>query len=318
MNNLKTWFADNKGPAVFAALFLLGGGIAGWFAYGSWDDYSIATQTYSEAVSKLSNLAKQSPAPSQANLSKLVKTIDSDQASLSELLKTLHQYKIPVFVSSEKTKSHDAPQLFQDALRAQVTKLKGMAAKSGATLPSGFYLALDEYENRLPSPDNVVALSKQLTVFNWITDSLISHSGLIIAEFSKIESAPVQPPKSDRKPLPQPTTAKPEPSYENISTLRISLRCDQGSLREILNSMSQSPYFLVIDSLQLQNTVTEPPRRYSASQQPTQPAANFTQEGQPPVQRIPIVVGREQINTSLRIRILEFPDRQQNRPNATK
>jgi len=73
----------------------------------------------------------------------------------------------------------------------------------------------------------------------------------------------------------------------------------------------------VIDSLQLQNTVTEPPRRDSADQQP-QPAAVPPQEGQTPVQRIPIVVGREQINASLRIRILEFPESRQNSPKAAK
>jgi hypothetical protein len=318
MNKLKKWFAYNKGPSVFTALFLLLGVIAGWFAYGTWDDYSLATQAYSAVASKLTNLAKQSPAPSEMNLSKLGKTIETEQASLNELLKTLHQYIIPPFASLEKAKSQDAPQLLQDALRAQVTKIKGMAVTCGATLPSGFYLALDEYENRLPTPDDVIPLAKQLTVFNWITEHLISHSGLIIAEFSKVLSTPVQTAKNDRKPLAQGTGAKTELPYENPATLKISFRCDQGSLRDILNSFSQSPYFFVIDSLQLQNTVTEPPRRDSAPQQPAQSATGLSVEGQQPTQRIPIVVGREQINVSLRIRILEFPDLQQNHFKAIK
>jgi len=318
MNKIKTWFTDNKGPSIFAAVFVILAGVGGWFAYGSWDDYSAATQTYSDAAAKLAKLAKQIPPPNEANLSKLGKTIDDEQSALNQLLGTLRQYAISPFASLEKAKSQDAPQLLQDALRAQVTKLKGVATANGATLPSGFYLALDEYENRLPASDDAISLAKQLTVFNWISEHLISHPGLIIAEFSKVVSTPAQNPKTDRKALPPTTGPKSELAYENPATLKLSFRCDQGSLREILNSFSQSPYFLLIDSLQLQNTVTEPPRRDSAGQQPAQPADGIPQDGQSAIQRIPIVVGREQINTSLRIRILEFPDRQQNRPKAAK
>lgn len=318
MNKIKTWFADNKGPSVFASVFVILAGVGGWFAYGSWDDYSAATQTYSDAAAKLAKLAKQSPPPNEANLSKLGKTIDDEQTALNQLLGTLHQYVISPFAALEKAKSQDAPQLLQDALRAQVTKLKGASTANGATLPSGFYLALDEYENRLPAPDDAISLAKQLTVFNWISEHLISHPGLIIAEFSKVVSTPLQAPKPDRKALPPPTTPKSELPYESLAALKLSFRCDQGSLREILNSFSQSPYFLVIESLQLQNTVTEPPRRDSAGQQPAQPPASAPQEGQASGQRIPIVVGREQVNASLKIRILEFPEQQQDRPKAAK
>jgi hypothetical protein len=318
MNKIKTWFADNKGPSVFAAVFVILAGVGGWFAYGSWDDYSAATQTYSDAAAKLAGLAKKSPPPNEANLSKLGKTIDDEQSALSQLLGTLHQYVISPFASLGKAKSQDAPQLLQDALRAQVTKLKGVATANGATLPSGFYLALDEYENRLPAPDDAISLAKQLSVFNWISENLISHPGLIIAEFSKVVSAAAQNPKTDRKALPPPTATKSELPYESPATLKLSFRCDQGSLREILNSFIQSPYFLVIESLQLQNTVPEPPRRDALGQQPAQTPAGAPQEGQASGQRIPIVVGREQINASLRIRILEFPDHQQNHSKAAK
>jgi hypothetical protein len=319
MNQIKMWFAENKGPAVLAGLFLILAGLGAWFAYASWEDYSLATENYSAAAAKLATLTKQSPPPSGNNLDKLDKTIDAEQNSLNELLGTLRRYVIPAFASLEKAKPQDAPQLLQDALRAQVTKLKGMANTSGATLPSGFYLGLEEYENRLPSPDDSIALAKQLTAFNWISELLVAHPGLIVAEFSRIVPTQAQTLKSDRKPAPQNSAPKAELPYENPASLKISLRCDQGSLREILNALSQAPYFLVIDSLQLQNTVTEPPRRDSAGQQPPpQPVAGGTLEGQTASQRIPIILGRELINASFRIRILEFPDRQQNPPKSTK
>jgi len=318
MNKITTWLSDNKGPSAFAAVFLLLSAIAGWFAYNAWDDYSAAMQGYSDAASKLSRMAKQSPAPSEANLLQLGKTMEAEQSSLNDLLGALRKYRIPAFSGVEKAKPQDAPQLFQDALRAQVTKLKTQAAANGATLPSGFYLALEEYENRLPLPDDAVPLAKQLTVFNWISERLIAHSGLIIAEFSRVSAGSPQTAKTERKPLPAPTAQKSELPYESPASLKVSFRCDQGSLREILNSLGQSPYFFVIDSLQLQNTVTEPPRRDSSVQQATQPAPSPGADGQTAVQRIPIVVGREQINASLRIRILEFPESAPNQQGTAK
>ena len=319
MNKLTTWFAENRAPAVFAAVFLALSGVAGWFAYSSWDDYSAATTAFAGATDKLANLTRKTPPPSEHNLALLGKSLNSEQTGLNDLLSTLRQYRIPAFHGIEKAKPQDGPQLFQDALRAQVTKLKSATATTGATLPSGFYLALEDYENRLPSPDDTIALSKQLTVFNWITEQLIGHSGLIVAEFSKVSTAPPSQIVKNMKPLPVAPISKTLPAYENPASLRVSFRCDQGSLREILNALSKAPYFLVIDNLQLQNTVTEPPRRDTVQQQAVQATPQPTAEGQTnAVQRIPIVVGREEVNASLRIRILDFPDRPQKLPAATK
>jgi hypothetical protein len=317
MNKFNAWFAENKGPALLGAIFLVLSAITGWFAYGSWDEFSTASQAYSDASAKLSKLSKQNPPPSEANMALLVKSIDSEQNGLNDLLATLRQFRIPPFSGLEKAKPQDAPQLLQDSLRAQVTKLKTQATANGSTLPSGFYLALEEYENRLPSPEDAIPLSKQLTVFSWISEQLVPHTGLILAEFSRVGYPQPQSVKTDRKLSNTPNSPKTELPYENPASLKVSFRCEPSSLRDILNAFSQSPYFLVIDSLQLQNTVTEPPRRDSGNQQTPQ-AANSQQDGQPAIQRLPIIVGREKINVSLRIRILEFPERQKISPTAAK
>jgi hypothetical protein len=311
MNKINTWFSENKPPAVLSAVFLSFCGVAGWYAFSSWDDYSVAMQSFTEAKSKLNLMAGKTPPPTDKNLALLEKSKDADQDGLNSLLSFLKQYKIPAFHDIEKAKPQDEPQFFQDALRAQVTKLKTAAGTAGATLPSGFYLALEDYENRLPSPEDTVELAKQLTVFNWVCEQLISHPGLIVAEFSKTASAPTTPSaRNDRKP--QPTAAiKPAP-YWNPANLKVSFRCNQGSLRDIINSFSKAPYFLVIDNLQLQNTITEPPHRDNSQHQPVKASVNPSGDGQTiPVQRIPIVVGREEINVSLRIRVLDFAERQE-------
>lgn len=68
-----------------------------------------------------------------------------------------------------------------------------------------------------------------------------------------------------------------------------------------MNSIASAPYFLVIENLQLQNSVAEPPRRDTSSEAPQSPT-----DGQSTAQRLPIIVGREQVNVSMKIRFLEF------------
>ena len=318
MNKIKTWIAENKGPSVLVAVFLVLAGGAGWFAYSSWDAYASVSQTYSDAMAKLVKTAKQTPPPTEANLMALSKSIDAEQSSLNQLLDLLERYAIPVFQELDKAKPQDAPQLFQDALRAQVTKLKSQAASSSSTLPPGFYLGLEDYENRLPAPEETITLAKQLTVYSWIAEQLTSHFGLIVAEFSKVAPPSSAQAKPDVKKTPSTAAQKTELPYDNLATLKVSFRCDQGSLREILNSFSKAPYFLVIDSLQLQNSVPEPTRRDAPVDQTQQANTNPGQDGQASVQRIPIVVGREQINVSMRIRILNFPEVRKNTPSPAK
>lgn len=318
MNRIQAFLEENRAASLLAAVFLLLAGIAGWFAYGSWDGYFTARQANDDAIAELNRLGKQSPAPSEANLEQLTKTLNSEQASLKELLKALQKYRIPEIPGLEKAKPQDAPRILQDALREQVTKLKSQATAAGAVLPAGFYLALEDYESRLPSPDDTALLAKQITVFGWIAEKLLSHSGLIIAEFSKPgSSSGTSTAKTERK-TPSANAPKGDLPYENRGVLKLSFRCDQGSLREILNSFSASPYFLVIDSLQLQNTATEPPRRESGSEQANPPDAAPSQDGQATVKRLPIIVGREEINVSLRINVLEFPDRNPKQTNPAK
>lgn len=317
MNKLNTLFSENKGPALFCTVFIAITGIAGWFAYSSWAEYSAASLAHSDVTAQLAKFAKQNPPPTEANLVQLEKSIESEQSALNDLLGTLRQFQIPSFAGLEKAKTQDAPHLLQDTLQAQVTKLKTQATASGSTLPSGFYLALEEYENRLPSPEDVIPLSKQLTVFSWISEQLVPHSGLILAEFSRVGYPATQSGKTDRKALTAANAPKKELLYENPANLKVSFRCEQSALRDILNSFSKAPYFLAIDSLQLQNTVPEPPKRDSGNQQSPQTDSS-QQDGQSAVQRIPLIAGREQINVSLRIRILEFTERQQNRPSGAK
>ena len=312
MNKITAWLSENRLAASLGAAFLLCAGIGGWLTIGAWDDYATASQTHADAVAKLANLTRQNPFPSEANKTKLQSNINQEQADLNALTKALQGFRVTPFGNLEKAKPQDRPQLFQDSVRAAVTAVRDTAASKGVTLPPGFYLGMEEYENRLPSPEEVMPLASQVTVLDWIAAQLASQGGLILSEFARVQ--PSTAPKSasaSKKTLP---SAEPETkgAQTSIGCLRTAFRCDQASLREFLNAISSGPYFLLIESFQLQNTVTEPPRRDSAPQSSQQaPPPDPSQQGQSPVQRLPIIVGREQINVSMKLRFLEFNGSQQ-------
>lgn len=304
MNPIAIWLSENKLAASLAAAFLLCTGVTGWMTYGAWEGYVTASQDYAGAVAKLTKLNQQNPFPSEANRAQFESTLISEQSEIDSLLKSLQAYRIPAFNDLEKAKPHDRPQLFQDALRSQVTAVRTAAAAKGVMVPLGFYLGLEEYENRPPTPEEAQGLSKQLTALNWIAEKLVSHQGLILSEFSRGLPAPAPKSVEALKKTAPAAGDKPKATYESLGSVKTSFRCDPSSLRDFLNDLSSAPYFFVIESILVQNSVGEPPRRNAPPQVETQTPA--TAEGVTPVQRLPIIVGRELINASLKIRFLEF------------
>jgi len=298
MNKITAWFKDNTLAASLIAVLVVGTLALGILSYFAWDDYGSASAEYTSKAAQLLKLSQQKPFPSEANLRALESIFTTEQSSLQALVSQLQRYDVPPFADIAKAKPQDRPQRFQDALRNEVTRIKNLAASTGANLPPGFYLGLEEYENRLPTQDDVQLLSKQLTVMSWLAELLACHKDLILSEFSRVSSES----SLKKEPLKKPAPAKEALPYEVTSGIKLGFRCNQGSLREIVNSVSAAPYFLMIDQLLVQNTSTEPPRR--DSQQPTTPPSPA--DGTAVVQRLPIVVGRELLNVSMRLRGLEF------------
>ncbi|MCX6959168.1 MAG: Amuc_1100 family pilus-like protein [Verrucomicrobia bacterium] len=314
MNKITTWLAENKIMASLVAVFIVSTALLGWLAYTAWDDYGIAFAEYTEKSSQLAKLSQQKPFPNKANLTKLEKTVAQQKSELKTLVNELQRYTVPAFGNLGKVKLQDRPQQFQDALRNEVTRIKTLAANSGATLPPGFYLGMEEYENKPPGVEESLNLAKQLTVLSWLGDTLATKKGLIIAEFSRPgteTAASGSKRESARKAAAAAPTPNPTSPYETISNMRVSFRSNQSSLRELnkssfrelINSLSSAPYFLLIEDIQLQNSSGEPPRRNAAPQ-----AAEPTPIGGDAVQRLPIVVGRELLNVSMKARALEFPN----------
>lgn len=297
--NINLWLSENKTPTALATLFVVGAAGLGYLSYAAWDEYGAATADYTAKAAELDRLSHGAIFPSASNLRKLFQTLSQDQANLDKLTETLRSFRIPSFGDFEKVKPQDQPQYFQDILRAQVTNIRSLAANLESTLPPTFYLGLDEYENRLPQPDQLPLLTRQLTVLNWLAKTLVSQKGMIIADFTRIPDPANTPSSLPKKNAGHPDTPTP---FESLGSTRVTLRCGQGALREILNTISAAPYFLIIEDIKVQNSVTEPPRRESPAAVADQPA-----DGSATIQRLPIIVGRESLTVFLKIRTIDFP-----------
>lgn len=305
MNSFTIWLSENKLAASLAAVFLLCTGTAGWMTFSAWEGYFTSSQDYADAVTKLTKLNQQSVFPSEANKTQLESTLVRQQSELDTLSKSLQAYRIPAFHDLDKAKPQDRPQLFQDALRGQVTAVKAAATSKGVTIPQVFYLGMEEYENRPPTPEETVGLSKQLTVLSWIAEKLVSHQGVVLSEFSRVPPIPVtKTGETVKKPSPA-NGEKAKSTYDSVGYMKTSFRCDSTSLREFLNDISSAPYFLVIETIQVQNTVSEAPRRNAPPQTPSPVPASA--DGTQQEQSLPVIVGNEKINVSMKIRFLEFP-----------
>jgi hypothetical protein len=298
MNKILDWLKENTLAASLIAVLVVGTLSLGSLFYFSWSEYSTASADYESKSAQLQKLSQQKPFPSESNLRGLESIFSTEQSSLQSLVTKLKKFDVPSFGNISDAKPQDQPQRFQDALRNEVTRIKQLAASTGAILPPAFYLGLEEYENRPPSQEDVPTLSKQLTVLDWTAEMLAKNKDLILSEFSNSGAEKNLKKETSKKPI---VPAKDSPPYAVTSGLKIGFRCNQGALREIVNTLSASPYFLVIDQLLIQNTSTEPPKRDTP-----QSSAPPTTDGSEVVQRLPIVVGRELLNVSMRIRGLEF------------
>ena len=302
--NITNWLSENKLAMSLAAAFLLLAGGLGCLTWWAWSDLEAATADYRSKEGDLGQLSKQKSFPSEANKKLLAETLAHRSAELETLRKELLQFRPAPFGEIEKAKPQDRPQRFQDALRGEVTRVKYLAAASEATLPPSFYLGLDEYENKPPLPDQVPALAKQLSVLSWLASTLVAGKGTIIAEFARAQPPPAKKEESSTRRLasnPQPSSAV----SETVCGIRLTFRSSQTAFRELVNSISSAPYFLVIQSLQIQNSSTEPPRRTEVQPQTPDRAAETNS-----IQRLPIIVGRESLNISMKLGALEFPDAQ--------
>ncbi len=315
--NLTNWISENRLVASLCGAFLVIASGLCYLTIGAWEDYGTAIAEYSQKAEALKSLSNQKPPPTDATRQALESELKAYQSDLDAVFARLGKFRVPTFGHIAKAKPSDQPQEFQDVLRKEVTLVKSIATQSRSKLPAPFYLGLDAYENKPPSAEEVLALSRQLTVFDWVAENLLSHKEVIIEEFTRPQ--PQDARKKEKEPapgkLPQkgngPDIKSPLP-YQTTAELQLKFRCSQTAFREFVNTIATAPYFLVIENVQVQNSSLEPP--------PREPSPSASREATPTnapssAEKLPVIVGREQLAISMKLRSLDFTDPRVATPN---
>ena len=304
MNDFKTWISTNKIPAACAGAFLILFLLLAWLSFSSWSSLTDKITAFGTTRSELESLYKQKPFPDQANLLKLQEAVAKESAGLEALRKELAKYRVRAVGDLAKLvqdKPQDSPQYFQDKLRERVNALKVAATANNTIIYNTFYLGMGKYETGLPLPDKTLACGRKLTVLDWIAGKIVSIKGTELLEFAIDDDEKTDAASASKKPVNGASKAQQEaPGADLLGTVKITMKTTQAGFREFVNDISTAPYFLVIDSMFVENSSTTPPKRDALPE--TSPA-----DGTNGIQRLPIIVGRETLNVYLRIRMIDFP-----------
>jgi hypothetical protein len=290
------WFKENPFLAGIAALALVGSAILGYLIVQSVSAYSASSDAYSAAVTKLHTLQNRVPFPSDANL----KAIQSGLADYSSNIQNLQsQLAKMVFPLDEKI----TPQQFQDGLRTAVNDIRAKADANGVKLPANFYFGFDQYQTQVPAEHAAPSLNRQFLVIQALIVRLVDYK---VTSIDGVVRTPL-PNESGPASAGQKKPANAEPVLARFP-FDISFTAEQGKFRVAFNSLLGSDQFLIVRSLELQNSNPLPPSKKSADAAASSAANAFAAAA--PAGKEPgsmqVILGREALKVTLRLEMLDF------------
>lgn len=310
------WAKNNPFLAVYLVVTALALAGVGYFTYNAFTAYETATTDYDKSVSKLQNLQNRVPFPSQANLTAYSELTSAYATNLNNLMTRLSTMQFP--------KTEFTREGFQDHLRQTVSEITQKASANGVTLPDGFYLGFDEYRGALPPETALASLAEQLEGIRTVVTGLID---LKVVSITSIARTQVQEERTSAAPRATPAPGQGARKNDTNATkaterapilvarpFDITFRADQTRVRQALNQIATANQFFIIRSLTIRNTQLEGPLRVVAGSLPTDGSQpTFTEadasQGQPAPaaqRKLDVIVGREQVDVSVRIEMIRF------------
>jgi hypothetical protein len=290
------WFKENPFLGALAAIAVVAGGVLGFFGFQFWTSYSLASESYTAAVTKLHSLQNKVPFPNEANLKTVQSALSDYSARIASLRSQMSKMEVPL----DRTIS---PQVFQDGLRAAVNEIREKAAVNKVKLPENFYFGFDQYQTQVPTDAAAPFLHRQLVIIRALVDRLVdlkvtSLDGLV------------------RLPLPEesaaPAAGKQQPAEKVFEKFpfEISFTAEQSKFRVAFNSLLANDQFLIVRSLGLQNSAPQAPVRGGTevakpAPDPFATAGTPTSEGAGGLQ---VILGRELVQATMRLEILDFTE----------
>lgn len=296
------WFKENPFVAGLLAFTLLGAGVLAYFIMDAASANAAASEAYTGAVSKLHSLQNRSPFPSDANLKQMQQGFDAYKARVDSLRSKMQAMEVPL-------RQDITPQQFQDNLRTAVNDLREKAAANGVALPEKFYLGFDQYQAQVPSVPATPYLDREFGVIRSVVERLIDFKVAAIVSIERqllpqeTGGTPAAPAEGQSA-RPRPNDA---PKVVESFPFEIAFKAEQGKVRVAFNSLLNKDQFLIVRSLELENSAPLPPSRGTA-QTPENSSINalFGVQTNQPASNLKVILGRELVQATLRLEVVDF------------
>jgi hypothetical protein len=300
------WFKENPSLSGLLVLAIVGTVATTYFALDAASQCDDRINQYNSRATSLRALESKTPFPSQKNL-------DEIQASIESYKKLVKEFRAQL-VSMGEALEPITPQQFQDSLREASDSLRETALKSNVGLPEKFFYGFNEFQAQLPSNTEAPNLNREFKVIRKFVDKLVD---LRVTKIDSLErdsqQKKISPAKVDRKP-PTEEAGSSDSTPITQDTLTISFTAPQDVVIAALDLIPTGKEFVIIRSLQIDNTAPNPPARGGAknpsgSGVPGTPGAipagfSTLRDAQPSIQ---VILGRELVKATLKIEVPNFP-----------
>ena len=295
------WLKKNPIAVVLIMVAIIGTGVTSYLAVDAMARRDEAQASLDSQLQKLKQFQNQKPFPTVENLNAVKESLAEYRAELGKYRTALAAMELPLDPIN--------PQEFQDGLRKAADELKKNAIGKGVALPDDFFYGFDAYQTAPPSQQEVGELDREFRVIRRITDSLVDLKIGSIGSLKRQENqpkAPSIPPAPPSKPG-APAEAPKAPTI-STKTFSITFTAPQEKLLTAFNIIQESPEFLLIRSLTLDNTSPQPPPRSQSGDSSASPSIPVPGGSRKSSETIQAILGRESITASLIVEILDFPD----------
>jgi hypothetical protein len=292
------WLKENPVIAAIAAVALLGTIATGILAVNGAAGYEQAVLELKTQASTLRRLEAKEPFPNEKNLNDLNKSINDYKTAFEDFKKKLNEEEVR---GDEKI----TPQIFQDNLRLAVNDLRNEAKKNQVALPEKFFFGFDNYQTQLPPQGEVQKLHREFLVIKELVASIvplgINSIDLLIRHPSPQPPAATPDPKAAP---PKPDQAASEPIPFDSFTLGIT--APQAAFIKAFDKIPDSPGFLVVRSMTIENSNPEPPPKAAPNQPGT--AAPMAPALKPAASdQLPMIFGSESVKATILFEVPDFP-----------
>lgn len=292
------WLKQNPVIAAIAAVAMIGMAVTGFLAMEEATRLEQAVLDFKIQATTLRRLEAKQPYPNPENLNAVEQSVNAYKHAIDGLKEKLHNLEV-------KLDERIYPQDFQDKLRKAVDDLRNEANKNKVALPENFFFGFDAYQAQLPTEVEVKKLYREFLVIKGLVETLVPLGIISIDNLVRLPgtkpSALIIDPKA---PPAKPDRAAPEPLEFDSFTLGIT--APQKSFIQAFEKITDSPGFLVVRSMTIENTNPAPPPKTIPSQ-PGTPSPGAPKPIAPASDQLPIIFGSEAVKATMLFEVPDFP-----------